>query len=217
MTFAQIFDIGTACALAFFVLRGARRGLTGEIVSLFGFAASCACSWMFSRPLADMVLLRFPNWDRALMGIFGAGAESYAGRGWDRTILEPVCAVVIFMAVSLAFALMAGVLRSLVRAARLSFLDHTLGALSGVLRVFFVLLVIYGGVTLFSSFVPSAWMWESRAMRTAAVAWPPVFKILTETGLLRVDRLMQGAASGAQNLNTLLDSFPSNSFPSSRP
>ena len=212
MTFAQIFDAASACALAFFVVRGVLRGLTGEIVSLLGLVASFVCSWMFSRPSTDVILRYFPNWDRALLsGIYGSGAEHYTGRGWDRTILELICSVVIFMAVSLAFAGLARVLRSLVKAARLSFLDHTLGAFSGAARVFLALLLVYGAVTLFSSVVPDEWMRESVAMKTASVAWPPVFEILTERGWLRVDRL--APAAGAQ-MNSLLNALPSNALPS---
>jgi uncharacterized membrane protein required for colicin V production len=209
MTFAQIFDIGAACALAFFVVRGVLRGLTGEIVSLAGLVASFASSWLFSRPLTDVILRYFPNWDRVVVeGIYGTASEHYTGRGWDRTILELICAVVLFMAVSLIFAFAAKVLRSLVKAARLSFLDHALGAFSGALRVFLALLLVYGSVTVFSSFVPSEWMQESVAMRTAAVAWPPVFKVLTEKGWLRVDRLTQGPDALFDSLPPL-DSLPS--------
>jgi uncharacterized membrane protein required for colicin V production len=211
MTFAHIFDLGAACALAFFVIRGVTRGLTGEVVSLLGLVASFASSWTFSRPLAGVILRRFPDWDRALLrGIYGDGADYYTGQGWDRTILELVCAVALFMAVSLAFAALARILRSWVRAARLSFLDHTLGAFTGALRVFLALLLIYGAVTLFSV-IPGGWMRESVAMRGAAAAWPPVFKALTERGWLRADRLAPEAA-GARDLDSLLNALPPGSL-----
>ena len=194
MTFAQIFDIGAACALVFFAVRGARRGLTGEIMSLLGLAASVASAWMFSRPLTDMILYHFPNWDRVIMEmIYGSGADYY--KGMDRSILDLVCSVVLFLAVSLAFSAAAKVLRILVKAAQLSFLDHFLGAFLGGARVFFAVLLLYGAATLFSSFIPGEWMKESAAMRMSAVAWPPVFKILTEKGWLRTDRLAPEAAA----------------------
>jgi uncharacterized membrane protein required for colicin V production len=189
MTFAQIFDIGSACVLGFFVVKGVLRGLTGEILSLMGLVAGVACTWMFTRPLADTILLHFPNWDHAIMkAIYGAGADYYTG-AWSRTVLEAVCSVAIFMLVSLVFAAAAKILRRMVKAADLSLLDHLLGAFSGAARAFFLALLVYGGVTLFSSVVPSAWMQESVAMRITATAWPAVSEILTKTGLLRPDAL----------------------------
>jgi uncharacterized membrane protein required for colicin V production len=216
MTFAKIFDIGTALALAFFVARGARRGLTGEITSLLGLVASAVCAWKFSRPAADMVLRHFPNWDRAVMEmIYGRGADYYSGGGLDRTILELVCSVVLFMGVSLAFSAAGKALRALLKAAHLSFFDHLLGALSGGARVFCVELFIYGAVTLFSSAIPSAWLNESAAMKFSAAAWPPVFKFLTEKGWLRTDRLTPGNLLDSLPLDSLpLDSLNLNALPS---
>lgn len=173
MTFAHVFDIGAAGALAFFVVRGALRGLTGEIVSLFGLAASIVCSWTFAQPLADVVLQHFP--------------------AWDRTIAELGCSVAIFMAVSLIFASLARILRAIVKAAHLSFLDHAVGVVSGAARAFFLVLFIYGVVSIFSPIVPSAWMQESLAMRGAAVVWPPVFKFLTDKGWINLEHLSPAA------------------------
>jgi uncharacterized membrane protein required for colicin V production len=188
MTFAQIFDIGAACVLAFFVVRGLLRGLTGEIVSLLGLVASVACGWMFAQPAAGIVLRYFPN--------------------WDRTPLELACSVVIFMAVSLAFAVVSKILRTLVRAAGLTLLDHFLGAFSGCARAFIAALFIYGAVTLFSPVVPSQWMKESVAMRTVSFVWPPVFEILTEKGWLRLDGLVPETLAET-GLPAALDALPS--------
>jgi uncharacterized membrane protein required for colicin V production len=99
------------------------------------------------------------------------------------------------MVVSLAFAVAAKMLRSMIKAADLSFFDHLLGAFSGGTRAFVAALFIYGVVTLFSSFIPSAWMQESLTMRAAAVAWPPVFRLLTERGWLRAGDLAPQAPS----------------------
>ena len=174
MTFAHVFDIGAACLLAFFVVRGALRGLTGEIISLLGLVASIVCGWTFAQPLADVVLRYFP--------------------GWDRTLTELVCSIVIFMAVSLVFAAVGKILRALVKAANLSLLDHLMGAISGSARAFFVVLFVYGAVSIFSPVVPSEWMKESVAMKGAAVVWPAVFKVLTDNGWIDLDHLTPAAA-----------------------
>ena len=161
MTFSQVFDIGAAFALAFFLVRGAIRGLTGEIVSLLGLVASVLCGWTFAHPLSSLVLSYFPT--------------------WSPTVTELACAAVIFMCVSLAFAVLNKIMRVLVKAANLSFLDHVMGAVSGGMRAFVMVLFIYGVVSIFPV-IPGEWMKDSVAMKGASVVWPTVFKIMTDNG-----------------------------------
>jgi membrane protein required for colicin V production len=167
MTFARVFDIGAAFALAFFVVRGAMRGLTGEIVSLLGLIASVVCGWTFASPMSEEVLHYFPT--------------------WSPTITELACAVVIFMGVSLAFAVVGKTMKALVKAAKLSFLDHVMGAAAGGARTFCILLFIYGVVST-SPFIPGDWMEDSVAMKGASVAWPSVFNVMTENGWIDPSR-----------------------------
>jgi uncharacterized membrane protein required for colicin V production len=176
MSFAQVFDIGAAFVTGFFVVRGSLRGLTGEIASLAGLIVSVACGWTFARPAAAFVLRYFP--------------------GWNRAAVELGSAVAIFMAVSLIFAFFAKMLRLVVRAARLSLLDHLLGAVVGVARAFCVLLLIFGAVSVFSSLIPGEWMRESIAMRGAAVAWPAVSRLLAERGWINPGPLAPEAFEG---------------------
>jgi membrane protein required for colicin V production len=164
MSVANIFDISAACLLAFFAVRGGLRGLTGEIVSLLGLIAGAACGWSFAQPLAAEVLNRYP--------------------GWDRTVAELVCAVVVFMAVSLVFAILGKILRALVKAANLSLLDHAMGAAAGGLQAVLVVLFVYGVLSVFSPMTRSGWMEESLVMSRAAVAWPFVVEFLTAMGWL---------------------------------
>ena len=62
----------------------------------------------------------------------------------------------------------------MIQAANLSMADHFFGTFAGALRAFFVVLFIYGVVSIFSPILPSDWLRESYAMRGAAVVWPPV-------------------------------------------
>ena len=169
MTFARVFDIGAAFVLAFFVVRGAMRGLTGEILSLLGLIASVVCGWTFAHPMGEAVLNYFPTWSPA--------------------VTELACAVVIFMGVSLAFAVVSKIMKALVRAANLSFLDHIMGAAAGGARTFVIVLFIYGVVSTFPGLIPGEWMEDSIAMKGASVAWPPVFKIMTDNGWIDPSRL----------------------------
>jgi uncharacterized membrane protein required for colicin V production len=179
MTFARAFDIAMACMFAFFVLRGALRGLTGEIVSLLGLIASITCGWTFAHPSANVVLSYFPNWDPTLTGL--------------------VCSAVIFISVSLVFAIVGKILRSLVKAADLSLLDHLTGAFSGGARAFFVVLLIYGVLSVFSPRIKSGWMQESLVMSSVSAVWPGVLKILADNGWVDVTRLTPDALVGVQN------------------
>ncbi len=169
MNFAFVFDVAAGCLLAFFAVRGALRGLSGEIVALIGLVVSVFCGWTFARPLADVVLEHFPS--------------------WDATIVSLVCSVALFIGVSLLFAFAGRLLRLLIQAANLSMADHFLGIFAGGLRAFFIVLFIYGAVSIFSPVLPSAWMKESYAMRGAAVVWPPVIAFLSERGWIDLNRL----------------------------
>jgi len=162
-----MFDIGAAFALAFFVVRGVMRGLTGEIISLLGLIASVLCGWTFAKPMSAAVLNYFPT--------------------WNPTVTELACAVVAFMCVSLAFAVVNTIMKAVVKAANLKFLDHVMGAISGAARAFIVVLFIYGVVSLFPP-IPSEWMEDSVAMKGASVVWPTVFKVLTDNGWLDQSR-----------------------------
>ena len=106
MNAGLIFDIAAALVLAFFLVRGLIRGFSGEILGFIGFFASLFCAWHFARPAADIVLKYFPNLDATLTAL--------------------ACAVVIFIIVSLLFALLDGLLSLVVKAANLSMLDHLL-------------------------------------------------------------------------------------------
>ena len=182
VNFAQVFDLGAAFALAFFVVRGAMRGLTGEIISLFGLIASVLCGWTFARPMSALVLNYFPD--------------------WSSTITELACSVVIFMGVSLVFAAVAKIMKALVKAAKLTFLDHTMGAVSGSVRAFVMVLFIYGVVSIFP-IIPSEWMKDSVAMKGASVVWPAVFNIITEKGWIDPNQLTpQGTGALPDYLNT---------------
>ena len=90
---------------------------------------------------------------------------------------------------SLIFAFLGRIASLLIRAANLSMTDHFLGVFAGGLRAFFVLLFIYGAVSIFFPVLPSDWMKESYAMWGAAVVWPPVVAFLSERGWIDLNRL----------------------------
>jgi len=168
MTFAHVFDVGTAFVLAFFVVRGGMRGLTGEIISLLGVVVSAFMGWTFYQPMSTVVLHYFPE--------------------WNPTITELVCAVVIFIVISLSFATLSKMIRFVVRMANLTFLDYVMGAVCGALRTFVLVLFIYGVVAMFPV-IPGDWMEDSMVMQGASAVWPSVLEVLINSGLIDPSRL----------------------------
>lgn len=175
MSLALIVDVLAACLLAFFLVRGALRGFLGEVLSLVGSVVSAVAAWTLAGTAAELVLRYFPSWDLRLTGLG--------------------CAVAIFFAMSILFAALAELFAMLIEAANLSLPDHVLGLAMGAVKTFCVLLFIYGLLTMFSAVVPTGWMAESRAMRAAAAAWPPVVRLLEGQGLLNLEKLRSGALS----------------------
>ena len=182
MSFAHVFDLGAAFALAFFVVRGAIRGLTGEIIALLGLIASVLCGWTFARPVGAVVQNYFPTFNPA--------------------VTELICAIAIFMCVSLAFAVVCKIMRAIVRAADLTFLDHVMGAVAGGLRAFVVVLFIYGVMTIFSPILPNEWMQNSIAIKGASAVWPTVFKIITDNGWIDPNQLKPGIHFNTQSASS---------------
>ena len=96
---------------------------------------------------------------------------------------------------SILFAALAELASMLIEAANLSLPDHVLGFAMGAVKTFCVLIFVYGLLTMFSAVVPTDWMAESRAMRAAAIAWPPAVRFLEGQGLLDLEKLRSGALS----------------------
>ena len=172
--FTHVFDLAAVFALAFFVLRGAMRGITAEIISTFGLLASVFCSLMFADPVSAGVMEYFST--------------------WDPTVTEVACAVVIFMGVSAVFIVIKKIVKVLVRATRLSFVDHALeesvmGAVFGGVRTCVLVLIIYGAMSIFSPVLLSEWTKDSAAMKRASEVWPVVVEIVTDKGWINPEQL----------------------------
>ena len=176
MSVGLIFDIAAAIVLAVLAVRGLLRGFSGEILGLIGFFASIFCAWTFAKPAAAFLLGYFPS--------------------LDATVAALACGILIFIGVSLIFALLDGLLSAIVKAARLSVIDHVLGAAMGVVKALCLVLVIYGLLVTIHMF-PTDWMSGSYVMKGASTVWPYVASFLEEHGLLNLNAL---AASGSAAL-----------------
>lgn len=176
MSIGLIFDIAAAIVLAVCLFRGLIRGFFGELLGLIGFCASLFCGWTFAQPGAELILKYFP--------------------ALDRTFVALACGVILFLAVSVAFALAGGLLSSIVRAANLSALDHLCGAALGAVKTAGIVVIIYGVLTVFSPSLPSGWMEESYALRGAAVVWPSVARFLQEHEMLNLKDFTEADLEG---------------------
>lgn len=169
MSVGLIVDIIAAVIIAFFLFRGLFRGFSGEIVGLVGFFASLFCGWKFAQPASVFVLKYFNN--------------------FDPTITALICGIIIFIAVSLGFALINSLLSMIVQAANLSVADHALGIIIGIIKALCLILIVYGVLATFSPVIPTEWMNESYVMRSADVVWPYARDFLQENGILDFNAL----------------------------
>lgn len=177
MNFAYIVDLISAGAVGYTAVRGMFRGFAGEVLRIIGFAAAVFCGWNFADDGAALILEMFPEWNGPLLTL---GAS-----------------VAIFVGVSLLFSLLETAVTMLLRAAKLSALDHLMGAAAGALRGAAFVLIAYGVVTTFGGVLPTAWMADSRAMQISSVVYPEVVKFLKDFGVMPEDDAVN-ARSGAE-------------------
>ena len=175
MNIGFIVDAVMGIILIFFLYRGLVRGFSGEIIGLVGFFAGTFCAWKFSDPAVELAL-------RYL------GTNSI-----DRTVLALICAVGIFFAVEIIFAIIGVILSYLVTVTQLSFTDHFCGMLIGLLKTCFIVIAVYAVLTAFNGVIPDEWMKDSYSMKAASYVWPYLRDFLQKHGILDLTELTRGA------------------------
>lgn len=171
MKFAYIVDLISAGAVGYTAVRGMFRGFAGEVLRMFGFVAAIFCGWTFADDGASLILEMFPELNGPLLTLGSS--------------------VAIFVGVSLLFSLLETAVTMLLRAAKLSALDHLMGAAAGALRGAAFILIGYGLITTFGGVLPTAWMADSRAMQISSVVYPEVVKFLKDIGVISDDDISQ--------------------------
>lgn len=169
MNAGLIIDIIFGCILAFFVIRGIFRGFSGEIIGLVGLLVSVFCAWNFTDRATEMFLKYLPSFDKTLAAL--------------------VCAIVIFFAVEIIFAIIGFVLSFAVSAAKLSFLDHLLGIVTGALKTACIILFVYALCVTFPTILPTDWMKDSYTMKYSEQVWPAIRDFLESHGLMNLSAL----------------------------
>ena len=161
-----IFDGVMAVVLIFFMYRGIKRGFSGEIIGLVGLTVGIFCALNFLEP-AVKLFFKYIN------------APSL-----DKNIVSLICAVAIFFAVEIVFALIGAVLSYLVKVTKLSLMDHFFGMLIGIIKTAFIVIFIYAVMSMFSNVLPSDWIEDSYCMKGAKIVWPYCRDVLQSHGIL---------------------------------
>jgi len=128
-------DWAMLLALALSVLVGLSRGLVFELMSLVGWAVAYFAAQVFSPQVAAHVPIGAP------------GSALHQGAAFVAT----------FVGVLLVWAVLARLLRLLIRATPLTVIDRLLGALFGGLRGLLLLLVVATGVSFTPAQRSQAW------------------------------------------------------------
>ena len=161
-----IFDGVMAVVLIFFMYRGIKRGFSGEIIGLVGLTVGIFCALNFLEPAVNL-FFKYIN------------APSL-----DKNIVSLICAVAIFFAVEIIFALIGAVLSYLVKVTKLSLMDHFFGMLIGIIKTAFIVIFIYAVMSMFSNVLPSDWVNDSYCMKGAKIVWPYCRDVLQSHGIL---------------------------------
>ncbi|MBR0078833.1 MAG: CvpA family protein [Synergistaceae bacterium] len=161
-----IFDGVMAVVLIFFMYRGIKRGFSGEIIGLVGLTVGIFCALNFLEPAVNLFY------------------KYVDAPSLDKNIVSLICAVAIFFAVEIVFALISAVLSYLVKVTKLSLMDHFFGMLIGIIKTAFIVIFIYAVMSMFSNVLPSDWVNDSYCMKGAKIVWPYCRDVLQSHGIL---------------------------------
>ncbi len=156
----DIFFIILGC---YFIIRGSFRGFVGEVMTLAGFLASFYLSFHYSRCIGRLLAVTM-------------GLNDY--------IAQAAAAVLIWLLVTFAAAVLRMIMKSLIGAARLGGVDMLLGLFSGVLKSVIVVYVVITGGLLLSPVVSPTWMSHSDILRYAGRSWPQFRAMFIDLDLL---------------------------------
>lgn len=143
-------------ATGFLMIRGAFRGLSGEIVSLIGTVGGFYVAWKLSPQLGGVL--------SHLLGL-------------PFLLSQIVAFLLVMLGIALLAALLDRTIKKILRLARLTALDRLLGVFSGILKATVLLMVVYAmGMTL-NPLLPAKWMEKSQSIQIAEILWPHVERL----------------------------------------
>lgn len=162
MTLALGTDILFALVLATFCVRGAAKGFSGEVISLFATIGGFLLAWKVSA-IASSV-----------------GSPFLPLRpGATRAVVLVICYVLFLV----AGVYIGRIVKSFLRFTHLSGIDRGMGIIAGAVKAFALLLIVYVILMALSPVLSPYWMNESVAMRMADKSWPSIQRTLSSIKL----------------------------------
>jgi uncharacterized membrane protein required for colicin V production len=139
------------------------KGISGEVISLFGIVGGFFCSIKFYDPFAVILMTNFG------MSVVAA------------TILSMLA---IFFVIFFGCAMIETLVKKIIKKTSLTATDKTLGALVGLFKTYMIALLVLVGGLVIQPLVGSAWIQKSRAMSVVSITWPAASDLLDKVGLL---------------------------------
>lgn len=159
-------DLFILCAAVYFIFRGCARGFISEVITLIGFIASFYLSFHYC-------------------GTFGSTLS--ASMKLNPYAAQALAAILIWLGVTMAAAVVRMILKCLIGAVHLGGVDKILGLLSGVFKTVVIVYVIIMGGLLLAPVTDPTWMGESEILRYAGRGWPKFRAMFIDCGILPKD------------------------------
>lgn len=156
-------DVFLISISAFYIIRGLFKGLSGELISLFGTIGSFYCSLNYYAPLSGFLSKKF-------------GVVPMLS-----TALAMIC---LFCTVFVTCTLVGMFFKKILKVTKLKIVDKILGGLSGALRVYIITIVLLIVGMILSPFAGDKWVTNSKVLGAAAKTWPTVYPALDSMGLI---------------------------------
>ena len=156
-------DIVLLAAGVFFIVRGLMKGLSGEFFSLVGTLGGFFCAIRYYDPFAEILIETF-------------GASVLAA-----TIISMLA---IFFAIFFGCSLLDMVIKKIITKTNLTVTDKFLGGVVGIVKMYFLTLIVLIAGAITTPMTGDAWMKSSRVLSVTSVTWPFVSPLLEQMGLM---------------------------------
>lgn len=158
--YLDIFFVIMGC---YFILRGCFRGFVGEVITLVAFIASFYIAFRYS-------------------AAFGVVIASMTGL--NEYISQIVAGIILWLAVTMAAAVLRMIIRSLLNFASLGGIDKLLGFFSGIIKTVIIVYVVIAAGLLLAPVVNPTWMSNSDILRYAGRNWPQFHAMFIDLNIL---------------------------------
>jgi len=159
----SVTDIVLLLVGLFFIVRGIMKGLSGEIISLFGAVGGFACSIRFYTPFAAILTQNF---------------------GMSLLLSTILSMLAIFFLIFFGCALLEMSIKKVISKTNLTSTDKFLGAFVGFFKMYVISLMVLIGGIIITPMTGDEWMKESRVLSVASVTWPLVSPLLDKVGII---------------------------------